>query len=125
MATRLLLAAQLPPDAPSVSVIVYPAHTPVGPPIAPGAALTVNTTDELQPPANVYVMVLVPAIMLLITPVDPPIVATNVFPLLQLPPVVASLKVVSEPAHTAAVPKIEVGCGLTLTIAVAIQPDAV
>ena len=70
-------------------------------------------------------MVLVPAIMLLITPVDPPIVATNVFPLLQLPPVVASLKVVSEPAHTAAVPKIEVGCGLTLTIAVAIQPDAV
>jgi hypothetical protein len=47
-------------------------------------------------------------------PVLLPTVAIGVAPLLHVPPVVASLKVVVKPTHTLAVP--ETGNGVTLTV---------
>ena len=57
-------------------------------------------------------------------PVEEPMVAIAVAPLVQVPLLVASLKVVVRPAHTAAVPAIADGTGLTVTTLVAIQPVA-
>ena len=56
-------------------------------------------------------------------PVEEPAVAIPVVPLAHVPPP-ASLKVVVNPAQTAAVPLIADGNGLTVTITVAIQPVA-
>jgi len=70
-------------------------------------------------------MVAVPADTPLTTPVLPT-VATDVLPLLHTPPLVASLRLVAEPAHTFIVPVIAdtVGNGLTVTdeVTVVIQP---
>ena len=59
-----------------------------------------------------------------IIPVEEPAVAIPVLPLVHVPPLVASLKVVVKPAQTAAVPVIDDGNGLTVTTTVAIQPVA-
>ena len=57
-------------------------------------------------------------------PVEEPIVAMPVLPLVQVPLAVASLKVVVNPAQTTAVPVIDDGNGFTVTTTVAIQPAA-
>ena len=51
-----------------------------------------------------------------------PVVAIAVAPLLQAPPVVASLSAVVVPVHRLAVPDMAVGKGFTVTVAVAAQP---
>ena len=56
------------------------------------------------------------------TPVDEPIVAMPVLPLVHVPPLVASLMLVVKPAHTVAVPVMDEGSGLTVTTTVEIQP---
>ena len=66
-------------------------------------------------------MVEVPDAIPLTTPVPGATVATVVVLLLHVPPP-ASLNVVVEPRHTDAVPVIDEGNGLTVTIVVAIQP---
>jgi hypothetical protein len=43
---------QVPPEAEFVNVVVLPAHTLRLPPIAPGAALTVTASDDVQPVAG-------------------------------------------------------------------------
>ena len=53
---------------------------------------------------------------------DVPIVAYAALPLIQLPPAVASDKVVLKPTQTFAVPVILAGSGFTVMIVVAIQP---
>ena len=57
----------------------------------------------------------------LIIPFPEPIVAMPVLLLLQVPPVVRSLRVVVCPVHTTGVPVIPAGNGLTVTIPVMIQ----
>ena len=52
-------------------------------------------------------------------------VATEVLPELQVPPVVASVKVVVNPAHIVAVPEIAAGEALTVTTFVATHPEEV
>jgi hypothetical protein len=70
-------------------------------------------------------MVAVPAAMPVTSPDEAPTVATVVLPLVQLPPASASLNVVIDPAHTASVPAMADGNGLTVTTACAMQPVAV
>ena len=69
-------------------------------------------------------MVTVPALIPVTTPVEPT-VATVVVPLvLHVPPDVASLNVIAEPAHTVPVPVvvIDAGNGLTVNIVVVEHP---
>jgi hypothetical protein len=56
------------------------------------------------------------------TPVIDPIVAMAVAPLDQVPPGVASLRVVAAPTHTLSVPVITAGNELTVTVVVVLQP---
>jgi hypothetical protein len=55
-------------------------------------------------------------------PDDDPIVAWAGVLLLHVPPGVTSDKVTDEPTHTERVPPMAAGKGLTLTVAVAVQP---
>ena len=66
-------------------------------------------------------MVEVPAATPLTTPVPGTTVATVVILLLQVPPP-ASLNVVVEPAHTDAIPVIDEGKALTVTVVTAKHP---
>ena len=58
------------------------------------------------------------------TPVAEPAVATVVVPLAHVPPVVASVKVIVEPAHTALLVPIAAGFTFTVNVCVAEQPVA-
>jgi hypothetical protein len=66
-------------------------------------------------------MVAVPAIDPVTTP-DPSIEATLGELLTHEPPLVVEDNVVVLPTHTAAVPEIAAGTGLTVTVAMALQP---
>lgn len=55
------------------------------------------------------------------TPVEEIIVATDVLPLIHVPPAVASLSVMAEPMHTPGPPVMAAGSGLTVTAVVMIQ----
>jgi hypothetical protein len=111
----------VPPEVPSVSVAVLPAHTIPAPAIAAGTGLTVNTAVFRQPPATVYVILAVPAATPVAIPVAPSIVAVLVLPLLHVPPAVASVNVIVEPAQTEPVPSAGTAW-VTVTTAVAVQP---
>ena len=50
------------------------------------------------------------------------IVATDVFPLLQVPPPDTSLNVVVAPRHSPVVPEMNAGRGSTVTLMVFVQP---
>ena len=64
----------------------------------------------------------VPAVVRAVTePVDEPIVAILMFPLLQVPPAVASERFVVPLSHTLFVPVIA-SIGLTVTVAVVLHP---
>jgi hypothetical protein len=64
-------------------------------------------------------MIVVPCIEPDTIPLEEPIVATLKKPLVHVPPVVASVKVTVEPAHTVPGPDIAAGNGLTVITAVA------
>ena len=115
-----LLAVQVPPGDVSPNVVVKPIQTLVTPVIAAGSGLTVIGLVTKQPPGNVYVMVAVPAV----TPVTSPVEMTVAFPelLVQVPPAGVLPSEVIEPTHTLAIPVIAVGTGFTVTGAVIIQP---
>jgi hypothetical protein len=66
-------------------------------------------------------MTVVPVVTPLTMPDDEPTVATVVLLLIQVPPAVASVTVIVEPAHTLVGPLIAAGAGLTVTTAVARQ----
>ena len=99
VATAGVPLLQVPPPASPLSEVVKPWHTLNVPVMAVGNALTVITFVLLQPPLNVYIMVVVPAA----TPVTLPnasTVAVAIAPLLQVPPVVASVKLMDDPIQT-------------------------
>jgi len=50
VATEVLVLLHVPPDVPSVNVVVLPAQTEVVPEIVAGTAFTVTTAIARQPP---------------------------------------------------------------------------
>ena len=67
-------------------------------------------------------MVAVPPVIPVRIPVVVPIVPTAVLLLLQVPPVLASPRVVVLPAHTGVVPVMAPGVGFTVIVVVVLQP---
>jgi hypothetical protein len=104
-----------------LSTPVVPGHSPLpnGPVIAVGKGFTVNTAVAIQPVGRVYIIVSIPAVIPLTTPVAEPIVA---FVLLTLhtPPPVASLRVAVPPGHTDSVPVIHAGSGFSVSFCPAV-----
>ena len=116
-----LLLLHVPPAGVEFNVVVAPTHTFSVPVIAVGFGFTVTGVVTVQTPPIVLVIVDVPAIAPVTTPVTGFIVA---FPLLLLhtPPAGVVFNVVVKPTHTFVVPVIVVGCELTVTTVVLIQP---
>jgi hypothetical protein len=90
--------------------------------IAAGAAVTVITVDVVQPALTAYVMRVVPGVIPVTTPVNEPIVATAVVPLVHVPPPVLLVNVIVEPGHTVPGPTIGPAADITLTVVVTRQP---
>ena len=112
----------LPPFA--AVIVVLPQKVPLPPAVTvAGNELTVTVAVVLQPVGIVYVIPAIPAVKPFTIPVDEPIVAVPVAPEVQEPPAEASVKLVDEPIHTAAVPVIAGGKLLTVTVNVVIQPE--
>jgi hypothetical protein len=118
VATPVLALAHVPPVVPSVRVIVEPTHTGDDPGIADGVVLTVTTVVVVQPVPREYVIIDVPDIIPVTTPVPPTTVATVVVPLVQVPPVVPSVKVIVVPAQKADEAEIAPGNVFTVTTVV-------
>lgn len=117
-----ILLLQVPVPVVSLSVNVEPTHIePVLLRIAV-IGLTVIPKLRLQPVGNVYIMVSIPGAMPVTTCVLEPTVAIEVFVLLQAPPATPSVRLVVVPIHTALLPVIAPGNGLTVTDATAKQP---
>jgi len=117
-ATDGLLLVHEPPVEAEVNEIVAPPQTEVAPIISAGIAPTVITNDVLQPVPNVYIIVVVPGV----TPVTSPVVlteATVVLLLLHVPPSVALVSAAVFPAQTNAVPDMDAGASLIVTTTVA------
>ena len=112
---------QVPPLVASARVVVRPAQTLVVPVIAAGNGLTSILVVDIQPVLSMYVIVDVPAVTPVTIPDVEPIIALA-FELLQVPPLVASARVVVRPAQTLVVPVIAAGNGLTSILVVEIQP---
>jgi len=121
VATAGVALLHVPPPVASLNVVVDPSHTFNVPVIAAGIGLTVTVLVTKQPVPKVYDITDVPPDTPVITP-PAVIVATAGVALLHVPPPVASLKVVVEPAHTVAVPVMAAGNGFTVTVAVTKQP---
>ena len=120
VATEVMLLLHVPPPVASLSANVFPAQNPADPVIVAGRGdtVTVAKTDEQLNPKE-YVMIVVPAEMPETIPVEEPIVAMVVLPLVHTPPVIASLKVTGLPAHVFSTPVIADGIGVTVTVAYA------
>ena len=121
-ATVVVPLVHTPPDVALVNGVVEPTHTVVAPVIGAGEGFTVTTVVAKHPEPVRYVIVGDPAATPLTTPEPDPTEASKGLLLLQLPPVVASDKVVLCPTHTVPVPVITPGEELTVTGIVAIQP---
>jgi hypothetical protein len=124
VATVVVPLLQVPPEVPSLKVVVAPEQIPVPPVMAAGAGLTVNPVVVRQIP-NENVIVVLPTKSPFTTPVVEPIVATVVLLLVQLPPPMPSPSVVELPTHTLGAPVMAVGVGLTVTAAVEKHPSAI
>jgi hypothetical protein len=122
VATPVLPLLHTPPPDPSVIVIVDPEHTTVGPPITPGASVTLIIFVIVQPVPSEYVIVTSPVSTPVTIPDEEPTVARAVLLLVHVPPVTVSVSVTDEPTHTVAGPVITVGDGLTFIVVVAVQP---
>jgi hypothetical protein len=86
VACEVLLLLQLPPGA-SVSVMVDPWQTEVGPLMADGDEFTVTLAIAVvQPVLNPYVILAVPALIPVTTPEADPTTATLEFELVHVPP---------------------------------------
>ena len=123
VANAKLLLLQVPPPVASDNVSEDPTQTLPEPVTADGKAFTVTTEVALQPVGSEYVIVDVPAATPEIFPVVAPAVATLVMLLVQVPPVVALLRVSVMPGHIGAEPVIADN-GFTVTIADLKQPVA-
>ena len=123
VATAVVPLVHVPP-APLLREIVEPTHTFVTPVIAAGSGCTTSIALMLQPVPRVYVITVVPGTSADTMPVEDPIVAMVVLPLLHVPPG-ALLNVVVNPTHTPRDPVIADGNGLIVTVIVEKQVGAV
>ena len=110
-----LLLVQYPPGVASDNAEPEPTQVPIVPVIAAGKGSTVNTVVSEHPETPVYVIVVIPATMPLITPESTPIVATPGEPDDQLPPAGMPEITVEVPWQISKIPAIPVGAGLTVT----------
>ena len=122
------LLLQVPPAVKSLTGIEAPSHTDEADPMPEGNGLTVITV-VITTPSAVYDIVAEPAATPVTTP-DVATVATIVFPLLHVPPAVASVSAMVEPIHTLDGPEIAaMDDGLTVMIFEAVAapqvPDTV
>jgi hypothetical protein len=122
VATVVGLIVHVPPELASARVAQKPAHTLIEPVITAGSGVTVTIIVLLQPLPKDVVMIAVPAVTPVTTPVNEPTVATAVLLLLQLPPGEDEVRVVVSPTHTLAAPLIVPGPAFTVTTVVAKQP---
>lgn len=104
-----------------LNVVVCPTHTVGVPVIGEGIGFTDNTVVLIQPAADVYVIIEVPGPTPTATPVVEPIVATDVVPLLHVPPTVEVLNVVDAPWQILVVPVMAAGNGITVNVFVVKQ----
>jgi hypothetical protein len=118
------LELHVPPVVELLSVALLPTHKVAGlPEIAPGTGLTVATAYERpQLVPSEYVILTVPAATPYRKPVDEPIVAMDVLPLVHVPPVTEFESVAVLPIHVVSVPVMgPTEIGLTVTGVVTIQ----
>jgi hypothetical protein len=122
VATAVLPLVQLPPSVALARLVERPIQTLAVPEIAAGSALTVTIACLKHPVGNVYVIEAVPAETPVNTPALALIVATDVLPLLHIPPVTGLDKDAVSPWQTAIVPVISPGNELTVIVAETEQP---
>jgi len=115
------LELQVPPGVTSPRVVAAPWQSVVVPVIGAGIGSTVSVTQVAQPVGNVYVMTGLPDATPVTIPEDEPTVARAVLELVQVPPVRALVRVITEPAQTFIAPAIA-AVGFTVTIVVVVQP---
>jgi hypothetical protein len=109
-----LLLLQVPPVVVLLSVTGDERHKEVIPEIGSGNGFTVTVLVAIQPSGSIYVTIVVPAL----TPVSNPkefIVATDVLPEIQLPPVVISVYSEIAPTQIDELPAIGDGKLVTVT----------
>jgi hypothetical protein len=87
-----------------------------------GLITTVNGNTAKQPDGSVYEIIVVPPELAVTIPEDDTDATTGV-PVLHMPPVVVSIKVVDWPLHREDAPVIGEGSGVTITEAV-VRPHA-
>ena len=118
--TAAVLLVQVPPPVLLPNVVDWPAHTSGIPLIVPGTALTVIVVVFWQPVDGVFVIIAVP----LVNPVTSPVVGftdTVGSALAQVPPAIVLASVIVAPTHKLVGPLIT-GSGYTVTGVVAAQP---
>ena len=121
-AVVMALLLQLPPAVGSVRLTVDPIHTADAPLIAPGCGLTLMPLVAVQPVPNEYVIVAVPGLTPVTSPVAELMAAIAVLLLLHVPPAVALVKVVVVPAHSPDTPLMAEGTATTVIVFVTVQP---
>ena len=109
VATLAFPEVHVPPVVPSLKLADAPTQIPAGPLMVGGSALTVTVLILIQPVFSIYVITAVPADIPKTIPAPVPTAATPGFPLVQVPPTVASLRLVTDPAQTLALPLIVAG----------------
>jgi hypothetical protein len=117
----LSLLVHIPPVVALDNVVVEPAHTLVTPVIGSGNGFTRKLVVALQPLANEYVIVVVPAVTPVTIPVALPTDATAILADVHDPPP-ELLRVALAPTHVIGKPLIAVGSVFTAIVLVAIQP---
>jgi hypothetical protein len=91
--------------------------------MAAGSGFTVIVAAAVHPVPALYVIMTVPGFTPVIIPLDEPIVATDILPLLHVPPGVASASDVVDPTHTPRAPVIGPAVVFTVTGAMALHPS--
>lgn len=112
-----------PPVVPSLRVSVEPEQTAPGPVIAAGFVLTVIGNVVAHPPGAVLVMVTLPADMPVTIPDAEPIEARATLLLVQVPPVVVSVRVTLVAVQTTDGPAIAAGAAFMVTCIVVVAVE--
>jgi hypothetical protein len=122
--TGAVLLVQVPPVAIFDNDVDVPVHTALLPEIAGTTISTVTVFTARQPLGSTYETFVVPALMPLMIPVELPIIATEEFAEVHVPPITAFDIVVMDAGHINEEPEMPDGAGLTVITWVAV-PDIV
>jgi hypothetical protein len=122
VAFAVLLLVQTPPPSVLTRVVVSPTHAVVLPVMAATAPFTVTSLVVKQAGLVRSVILVVPALTPVATPVDQLIVALAVVLLAHVPPEVALVMAMVLPTHTMSSPPMAGSAGATVTVVVRTQP---